>query len=54
MCFLSFKTKQNFNIISKFNDDFFEVLHISVGPKTKILENCSNFLNFSVDMPGRF
>jgi hypothetical protein len=34
-----------------FSEDFFEVLHISVGPKIKILENRSNFLNFSVDMP---
>ena len=37
-----------------FSEDFFEVLHILVGPKIKILENHFNFLNLSVDMPGRF
>ena len=39
------------NIISELNDnfskDFFEVLHIFVGPKIKILENGPDFLNFS-------
>ena len=39
------------NIISElnedFSEDFFEVLHISVGKKIKILENRPDFLNFS-------
>ena len=39
------------NIISEFNDDFsedfFEVLHILVGQKIKILENRPDFLTFS-------
>ena len=39
------------NIISELNDDFsedfFEVLHIFVGPKIKILENRPDFLTFS-------
>ena len=43
--------KKTSNIISKFNDDFsedfFEVLHISVGQKIKILENRPDFLTFS-------
>ena len=45
------------SIISKFNDnfskDFFEVLHISVGQKTKILETCPDFLTFSAKMHNR-
>ena len=39
------------NIISELNDDFsedfFEVLHISVGQKIEILENRPDFLIFS-------
>ena len=27
-----------------FSEDFFEVLYISLGPKIKILEKCSDFL----------
>jgi hypothetical protein len=38
----------------KFSEDFCKVLHISVGPNIKILENRSNFLNFSADTPGHF
>ena len=46
------------NIISKFNDDFsedfFEVLHISVGQKIKILDNRPDFLTFSAKTRSRF
>ena len=39
------------NIISElnvnFSEDFFEVLHVFVGPKIKILENRTDFLTFS-------
>ena len=39
------------NIISELNDDFsedfFEVLHIFLGQKIKILENRPDFLTFS-------
>ena len=35
------------------SEDFFEVLHISVGPKIKILENCPDFLNFSAKTHNR-
>ena len=42
MFFFHFHSKKPSNIISKFNDnfseDFFEVLHISVGQKMTILE----------------
>ena len=30
-----------------FSEDFFEVLHISVGPKMKVLETRPDFLTFS-------
>ena len=52
--FFHFLRKKTSNIISKLNDNFSEVLHTSVGPKIKILENRSSFLNFTVDTPGRF
>ena len=43
--------QQTPNIILELNDDFsedfFEVLHIFVGPKIKILENRPDFLTFS-------
>ena len=42
-----FFSKNTPNIISKLNDDFFEVLHIPVGQKIKILENRPDFLTFS-------
>ena len=49
MFFFHFHSKKTSNIISKFNDDFsedfFEVLHISVGQKIKILDGRSNFPN---------
>ena len=60
MFFFSFflEKRPQILIISKLNDDFFEdgfeVLHISVGKKIKILKNHSNFLNFSAETPGRF
>ena len=42
-----FSIKKTSNIISKLNDDFsedyFEVLHIFVGQKIKILDNCPDF-----------
>ena len=42
--FFNFFRKKNSNIISKlsddFSEDFFEVLHIYVGQKIMILENC--------------
>ena len=45
------------NIISELNDDFsedfFEVLHIFVGQKIKILENCPDFLTFSAKTHNR-
>ena len=45
------------NIISELNDnfseDFFEVLHISVGQKIKILENRPVFLTFSAKTHSR-
>ena len=51
MIFSFFFSKNTPNIISELNDDFsedfFEVLHIFVGPKIKILENRPDFLNFS-------
>ena len=44
------------NIISELNDnfseDFFEVLHIFVGPKKNILENRPDFLTFSAKTHG--
>ena len=53
MIFFSFFSINTPNIISELNDDFsedfFEVLHIFVGPKIKILENQNrpDFLTFS-------
>ena len=51
MIFSFFFSKNTPNIISKLNDnfseDFFEVLHILVGQKIKILENRPDFLTFS-------
>ena len=61
LCFEESRTKKSFffkfimkmtsNIISElnvdFSEDFFEVLHIFVGPKIKILENRPDFLTFS-------
>ena len=45
------------NIISELNDDFFEdffeVLHILVGQKIKILENRLDFLTFSAKSHNR-
>ena len=45
------------NIISELNDDFFEVyfevLHIFVGQKIKILENHPDFLTFSAKKHNR-
>jgi hypothetical protein len=35
-----------------FSEDFFEVLHISVGQKIKILENRPDFLTFSAKTNG--
>ena len=49
--FFNFFIKITSNIISELNDDFsedfFEVLHILVGQKIKILENRPDFLTFS-------
>jgi hypothetical protein len=46
------------NIISELNDDFsedfFEVLHISVGQKINILETRPDFLTFSAKTQNRF
>ena len=46
------------NIISELNDnfseDFFEVLHISVDQKIKILETHPNFLTFLAKMHTHF
>ena len=57
MFFFHFHSKETSNIISKLNDnfseDFFEVLHIFVGPKIKILENRPDFLNFSAKTHNR-
>ena len=51
MIFFNFFSKNTSNIISELNDDFsedfFEVLHILVGQKIKILENRPDFLTFS-------
>ena len=58
MFFFHFHSKKPSNIISKFNDDFsedfFEVLHISVGQKMKILETPPDFLTFSAKTQNRF
>ena len=51
MIFFIFFSKNTPNIISELNDDFsedfFEVLHIFLGQKIKILENRPDFLTFS-------
>ena len=51
MFFLQFFIEMTSNIISELNDDFsedfFEVLHILLGQKIKILENRPDFLTFS-------
>jgi hypothetical protein len=52
--FLNFYTKKTSNIISKFNEDFFEVLHISVGQKIEILETFPDFLTFSAKTQNRY
>ena len=53
--FIIEKTSNN---ILKFNDDFsenfFEVLHISVGQKIKILETRPDFLTFSAKTQNCF
>ena len=58
MHFFHFSRKKTSNIISKLNDDFsenfFEVLHIFVGQKIKILETRPDFLTFSAKMHCRF
>ncbi len=55
--FLFFFRKKTSNIISELNDDFsedfFEVLHIFVGQKIKILENRPDFLTFSAKTHNR-
>jgi hypothetical protein len=37
-----------------FSEDFFEVLHISVGQKIKILETRLDFLTFSAKTQNNF
>ena len=58
MFFCYFYSKKTSKIISKFNDnfseDYFEVLHISVGQKMKILEMRPDFLTFSAKTQNRF
>ena len=62
MIFFIFFGKNTPNIISKLNDNFsenfFEVLHISVGQKLKILETCPDCLTFlkssSFELQKRF
>jgi hypothetical protein len=53
-----FCSKKNSNNISKFNDDFskdfFEVLHISVDQKIKILGTRPHFLTFSAKLQKFF
>ena len=57
MFFFHFFRKKTSNIISELSDDFsedyFEVLHISVGQKIKILENPPDFLTFSAKTHNR-
>ena len=52
--FYFFFSKRTSNIILELNDnfseDFFEVLHISVGQNIKISENCPDFLTFSASV----
>jgi len=49
--FFHFYNQKTSNIISKINDDFsedfFEVLHVSVGQKMTILETRPDFVTFS-------
>ena len=52
--FFSFLQQKTSNIISKFNDDFSEELHISVGQKIKILETRPDFLTFSAKTQNCF
>ena len=56
--FFQFFIKKTSNIISELNDDFsedfFEVLHISVGQKIKILETRPDFLTFSAKTQNCF
>ena len=42
------------NSMMIFYEDFFEVLHISVGQKMKILETWPDFLTFSAKTQNRF
>ena len=42
------------NIIPKLNNILFEVLHISLDQKIKILENCPDFLTFSANKNDHF
>jgi hypothetical protein len=56
--FFNFYSKKTSNIISKFNDNFFEeifeVLHMSVGQKIKILEIRPDFQTFSAKTQNHF
>ena len=56
--FFHFFRKMTSNIISELNDDFsedfFEVLHISVGQKIKILETRTDFQTFSAKTHNHF
>ena len=56
--FFHFCSNNSKTITSKFNDnfseDFFEVLHISVGQIMKILETRPDFLTFSAKTQNRF
>jgi hypothetical protein len=56
--FFQFFIKKTSNIISELNDDFsedfFEVLHISVGQTIKILETRPDFLKFSAKTHNHF
>ena len=58
LTFMPGHSKKTSNIISKFNEDFsedfFEVLHISVSQKMKILETRPDFLTFSAKTQNRF
>ena len=57
MLFFIFFLKKPSNIISEltedFSEDFFEVLHIFVSQKIKILENRPDFLTFSAKTHNR-
>ena len=56
--FFHFYSKKTSNIFSKFNDDFsedfFEVLHIFLGQKIKILEMRPDFMTFSAKTQNCF